>query len=240
MKQYLLQVSYCGDNFYGSQVQKEHRTIEKVLKESVSILLRIETSVRLLSRTDSGVHAIRAWGIFKSDVSLKEAAFLKRLNAVLPLDLKAIKLREVPLDYNPFEVAKSKTYLYLVYNHPYYFPPLWVGRALYVKEKLDVDLMREAAHFLEGLHDFTPFSASGSPRKGGVRLISKVKVIKKGSLIFFYFRGEGFLYKMVRLMAGLLLEVGRGKHPPSIIGDILGGKEYRKKVAPPYGLYLIG
>ncbi len=239
MKKYLLQVSYCGDEFYGSQIQKESRTVEKVLKDVVSILLREDTNVRLLSRTDRGVHAIRAWGFFKSEDILEEAIFLKKINAILPPDLKAFKLKEVCTDFNQLKERKSKTYLYMIYSHPYFFPPFLVKRAIYVKEELDVSLMKEAAGYLEGIHDFTPFSATGSPRNSGVRHLNRVKIIKKDNLFVFYFKGEGFLYKMVRLMVGILLEIGKGKCPPSIIIDILGGKKYRRKVAPPYGLYLI-
>lgn len=240
MKKYYLQVSYIGDNFFGSQLQKDKRTVESVLNQKLQVLLKENIKFKLFSRTDKGVHALKSWGFFFCARSIEDKNFLKKLNSILPSDLKVSQLKEFCEDNNNFNLEAHKSYIYLIYSHEYFFPPLLNNRAYYEYRALNIEAMQLAiSHFL-GEHDFTPFSASGSPRKSGIRTIYKARVIKKGNFVIIYFRGDGFLYKMVRLMVGVLLEIGRGEQSPEIIKEIFSGSKFRRKVAPPYGLYLLG
>ncbi len=239
MIRYILIISYLGDNYCGSQHQKDFPSVEKELSRCISTIIREPIKVKLCSRTDSGVHALRARAFFECNEVINQDTFLKSINSVLPDDIRVLQFFRENCDTGVVLKKRNKTYLYLIYNHKHYFPPYLKHRALWVKEFLDITLMSQANSYLIGNNNWEFFSATGSPRLSTIRNVVNIRILRKGFLIFIYIKGEGFLYKMVRLITGLLLEIGKGNISPNYVKEILAGKTYRRKVVPPYGLYLI-
>lgn len=213
--------------------------MEKELSRCISTILGESVKPKLYSRTDSGVHALRARAFFECNQEINQATFLNSINSVLPDDIRVVQFsRENRGAVNIYKKRK-KTYLYLIYNHKHYFPPYLKQRALWIKEFLDITLMNQATSHLIGNKNWEAFSAAGSPRKNSVRNVVNIRILRRGFLILIFIKGEGFLYKMVRLITGLLLEIGKGNCSPTYVREILTGRTYRRKVVPPYGLYLL-
>jgi len=239
MTRYLLIISYLGNNYCGSQRQKEFPSVEKELSRCISTILGESVKAKLYSRTDSGVHALRARAFFECNQIINQDTFLKSINSVLPDDIRVVLFSREKCEPETVLKKRKKTYLYLIYNHKHYFPPYLKHRALWVKEFLDITLMNQAISHLIGTKNWESFSAAGSPRHNSIRNVVNVRILRKGFLVLIFIKGEGFLYKMVRLITGILLEIGKGNIPPTYVREILAGKTYRRKVVPPYGLYLL-
>ncbi len=185
------------------------------------------------------MHALRARAFFESNRVINQDAFLKSINSVLPDDIKVVQFFREKNEPGTDLKKRKKTYLYLIYNHRQYFPPYLKHRALWVKEFLDVTFMNQATPYLIGTKNWSAFSATGSPRYNSFRNVVNIRILRKGFLVLIFIKGDGFLYKMVRLITGILLEIGKGNVSPTYVKDILAGKPYQRKVVPPYGLYLL-
>ncbi len=241
MKRVKLTVAYDGTNYHGWQIQDNGITIESELNRCLSELLGEETEVVGASRTDSGVHALGNVAVFDTESPIPAEKIAYALNRRLPEDIRIQGSEEVPGDWHPRRRASRKTYEYRIYRGEF---PMPVKRlySFFAYCPLDVELMRRAAAFLEGEHDFKSFCQTGAQVESTVRTIYSLKVEEQGADLVIRVCGSGFLYNMVRIIAGTLMEVGRGKRAPETMPDVLAAKERSAAgpTAPACGLTLIG
>jgi len=242
MKQILLTISYDGTNYGGWQAQANAVTVQEVLQNALSSVLNSPVKLTGASRTDAGVHAFdQKASFFIEDTVLKIP--LKNLplviNAALPSDITVTDARFAAMDFHPRYSAKQKIYRYTILNEKY--PnPLLRNYAWHIHYELDTEKMKTAARFLVGEFDFSAFCASGASVKSFVRTVYETRIEKDGGLIAIYARGDGFLYNMVRIIAGTLMYAGCGKIAPDDIPGIILQKDRAKAgiTAPPHGLTL--
>lgn len=240
MKRVRLKVAYDGTNYCGWQVQPNEVTIEGVLNETLSELLGEEIEVVGASRTDSGVHADGNYCIFDTETHIPAEKIAYAMNQRLPEDITIIKSEEVDEDWHPRFQESMKTYKYRIVNREMPDPI----RRLYshfTYSKLDVDAMKEAAKYLVGEHDFASFCSAGSQVESTIRTIESLEVTQNGDEIDVIVQGNGFLYNMVRIIVGTLLEAGEGKISPSDMQKILDSKDrgLAGKTAVAKGLKLV-
>lgn len=240
MKRVRLKVAYDGTNYCGWQVQPNEVTIEGVLNETLSELLDEEIEVVGASRTDSGVHADGNYCIFDTETHIPAEKIAYAMNQRLPEDITIIKSEEVDEDWHPRFQESMKTYKYRIVNREMPDPI----RRLYshfTYSKLDVDAMKEAAKYLVGEHDFASFCSAGSQVESTIRTIESLEVTQNGDEIDVIVQGNGFLYNMVRIIVGTLLEAGEGKISPSDMQKILDSKDrgLAGKTAVAKGLKLV-
>lgn len=203
----LLTVSYDGTNFYGYQVQPNKRTVQSELENAIFRLTGEKVKTVASGRTDSGVHALDQKVNFKTFSKIPPEKFTDALNAFLPSDVKVLNSKKVSDTFSARYSAKKKTYVYKCYLSKLNMP-LNDRYMVKIPYEIDISLIKTACKVLEGTHDFRCFLASGSSVKDTVRTIYKASVIKKGNELKFSFTGNGFLYNMVRIMVGTLLDIG--------------------------------
>ncbi|MBT9777160.1 tRNA pseudouridine(38-40) synthase TruA [Clostridium sp. MCC353] len=230
MKRVRLIVSYDGTNYCGWQVQPNGITIEEVLNQHLSALLKEEITVIGASRTDSGVHALGNVAIFDTENRMPADKICFALNQRLPEDIRIQKSEEVPLDWHPRKCNCTKTYEYRIlnrkidmpvsrlYSHFCYFP-------------LDVEKMKAAAGFIVGEHDFKSFCTVRSQAEETVRTIYSLDIDRRDDMITIRISGSGFLYNMVRIIAGTLMKVGMGVYLPEHVEEIIDARD-RQKAGP--------
>lgn len=238
MINYLVKISYIGKNYCGWQVQKNGTSVCAVVQKAVETAIRHKTDIVGCGRTDACVNAYGYCFNFKTDEKLNESKFLISLNALLPEDISAISVKEVPEDFHARYNAKGKSYIYKIWNKPYINPFLF-GLCYNYSKPLDVEKMRKASEYLVGKQDFYPFMAAGSTVSDTVRTIYKFDITEDNGLITVKVIGSGFLYKMVRSLVGFLFTVGKGDVIPEYAPEILESKD-RSKIGftmPPEGLY---
>lgn len=241
MKRVKLIVAYDGTNYCGWQVQPNGETIESVLNQHLSRLLGEEIVVTGASRTDSGVHSLGNVAIFDTNTRMPADKISFALNQKLPADIVVQDSCEVPADWHPRYQKGRKTYEYRILNAIFRNPTRRIDTYFY-HHTLDVDAMAEAARYLEGEHDFKSFCAVGAQVKTTTRTIYDCKVGKKGDIITIKVTGDGFLYNMVRIIAGTLIKVGAGDIKPEEIPQILEkcDRNAAGPTAPAHGLTMIG
>ena len=240
MRRIKLIVSYDGTDYCGWQVQPGKRTIEGELNKALCSLLREEIAVIGASRTDSGVHGLGNIAVFDTESRIPGEKFSYALNQRLPEDIVVQSSSEAAPDYHPRKCSSTKTYEYRIWNDT--FPnPLNHRYATFVYTPLDVERMSRGAKFLEGEHDFTSFCSVATQVESKVRTIYSLEVIREGKMITLRVKGSGFLYNMVRIIAGTLIKVGQGVMEPELIPEILEAKDRQKAgpTAPPEGLTLV-
>ena len=240
MKRIKLVAAYDGTNYHGSQIQNNGETIEGVLKKELSSLLQEEISLIGASRTDAGVHARGNVYVFDTESRIPPEKFAYALNARLPEDLRIQDSCEVPAEFHPRHQDTVKTYEYRVLNRKLPLPEYRLY-AHFTYETLDVEKIQEACRYFIGEHDFASFCAAGSQVESTVRTIYDLHVEKQGDLLTISVTGNGFLYNMVRIIAGTLLKVGNGAIAPEDIGKIIEGKDrtLAGPTAPAKGLTLV-
>ena len=241
MKRIKLEVAYDGTDYCGWQIQPEDITIEKVLNDNLSQLLGEEIKVIGASRTYSGVHALGNVALFDTKSKIPGERMAQALNARLPEDIIIQSSREVSADFHPRFQDTQKTYEYTFYNASF-DNPITRRYHHFVYVPLDVEKMKEAARYFLGEHCFISLCSSRAQVTSYVREIYACDIRQDGNYIIMRVTGSGFLYNMVRLMAGTLLEVGRGKKDPEWVKEILESEE-RVPVGPKLpakGLTLIG
>jgi len=241
MKRIMLTVAYDGTNYHGWQRQPNGETIESVLNRCLSGLLREETEVIGASRTDSGVHALCNVAVFDTSTNIPPEKLSYALNARLPADIKIRGSREVDASFHPRHCDSRKTYEYRIFNAEFPMPTERLY-AHFSYTTYDVERMREAAGYFVGTHDFKSFCSVDTQAESTVRLIEQADVKKTGDLIVFRVAGRGFLYHMVRIMAGTLMEGGRGNLEPQEMERILAARDRSAAgpTAPACGLTLTG
>jgi tRNA pseudouridine38-40 synthase len=240
MQRYKCTISYDGTLFSGYQVQPNKRTVQLEVEGALKKLHKgNEVKITASGRTDAGVHAKGQVIHYDSPLVITDEKWVKALQAVLPDDIVVIKVEKVDLTFHARYHPKGKEYRYFIrrstvkdpftrhYQFQYGYP-------------LDVDKMREGALYLLGSHDFTSFCSAKTEVVDRVRTITKIELIEDGDELMFRFVGDGFLYNMVRILVGTLLEVGRGLRSPDDIPQMIEQKkrQYAGKTAPAHGLYL--
>lgn len=240
MKEYKLTLAYNGKSYSGMQIQTNANTIEAELRKVFKLLFREDYDYTYSSRTDAGVHALGQVLVLRTNTTMPMKQIPKAMNANLPKDIVIRDIEEAFEGFHPRYHAKYKTYRYQVYGDPFR-NPLLNDRAYYIHKDLDMVRMKEAMAYFIGEHDFIAFSSKGMSVQTTVRTIYDIKLTIEGSVIDIDITGSGFLYNMVRIMVGALVQVGLGVYEPSFIGDILKAKDRSliKRVAPAHGLTLM-
>jgi tRNA pseudouridine38-40 synthase len=239
-KRVMLTVAYDGTNYHGWQVQPNGETIEGVLNRCLSELLQEKIEVIGASRTDAGVHALGNVAVFDTGTQIPAEKIAYALNARLPEDIRIQASKEVAPDFHPRHCESRKTYEYRIYNAEFPMPTERLY-SYFTYVNLNTAQMQEAASYLVGTHDFKSFCSVNSQAESTVRQVDSIAVEKTGNLITIRVAGRGFLYNMVRIIAGTLMEVGRGHMPPQDIVGILEAKDRSKAgpTAPACGLTLV-
>ena len=240
MKRIKLVTAYDGTNYHGSQIQNNGETIEGVLKMELSSLLKEDIQIIGASRTDAGVHARGNVFVFDTESRIPPEKFTYALNARLPEDIRIQDSEEVPLTFHPRHQDTVKTYEYRVLNRKLPLPEYRL-HTHFTYEALNIEKMQQACKFFIGEYDFASFCAAGSQVESTVREIYDLHVKKEGDLITISVTGNGFLYNMVRIIAGTLLKVGGGQILPEDIPEIIRGKDrsLAGPTAPAKGLTLV-
>lgn len=239
-KRVRLTVAYDGTNYHGWQVQPGAVTIEGELNRCLSELLQEDIQVIGASRTDSGVHALGNIAVFDTAARMPAEKFAYALNQRLPEDIRIQDARQVPPDWHPRHCNSRKTYEYRIYLSEF---PMPVKRlySLFSYHKLNLENMREGAAYLEGEHDFKSFCQVGAQVETTVRTICSAEVLEEKDEVVIRVCGTGFLYNMVRIIVGTLLEIGQGKREPMEMISILEAKDRKMAgpTAPAHGLTLV-
>lgn len=239
-KRIRLTVAYDGTNYHGWQLQNNGITIESELNRCLSDLFGERIEVIGASRTDSGVHALGNVAVFDTESRMPAEKVSYALNQRLPEDIRIQKSEEVPADWHPRHCESRKTYEYRVYRGEF---PMPVKRlySYFTYRPLDVKKMQRAAKYLEGEHDFKSFCQTGAQVESTVRTVYSVDVEEQGAELLIRVCGNGFLYNMVRIIVGTLLEVGQGKRTPESMTAVLEAKDRSAAgaTAPACGLTLI-
>ena len=236
-----LTVAYDGTNYHGWQLQPNGITIESVLNQALSDLLGENIAVIGASRTDAGVHSLGNAAVFDTNTRIPAEKISYALNQRLPEDIVIQESKEVAADFHPRHCNSRKTYQYKILNRQ--FPDPTRRRDTYFYHyDLDVKKMREAAGYLVGEHDFKSFCSIHTSVETTVRTIYVIDVKKEGDVITIRIEGSGFLYNMVRIIAGTLVEVGNGRLEPKALQQILDKKDRSAAgpTAPACGLTMIG
>lgn len=239
MTRYRITLSYDGSDYAGWQIQPNGRTVQETLEQAVRTLTGETVKIHGSGRTDQGVHA--RMQVAHLDLEMdRKINMAKALNSVLPADIRILKVEKAAADFHARRSAAGKEYRYFIWNAEL-LPPFLRRYRTHVRRRLDVEAMRRAAALLTGRHDFAAFTANPNREVDGtVRHLTALRVLKRGSEIVIVARGEGFLYKMVRSLAGFLIRVGEGGVRPEEAAAILHSRQRTARVptAPPEGLFL--
>ncbi len=240
MRNIKLTIEYDGKDFYGWQKQPNKLNIQGEIEKAIYNITKEEVDLIGSGRTDAGVHALGQIANFKTNSNISIEKLPLALNSQLKNSIIIKKAEVVDERFHSRYNAKQKTYRYIINNSQ-------CGTAIYrnleycFPIELDVEKMKEATKYFEGEHDFKAFKSSGTSGKNSVRTIYKAIVKKEGERIIIELTGNGFLYNMVRIISGTLLDVGMGKIAPDEIENIIESKDRQKagKTLPAHGLYLV-
>ena len=240
MKRIMLTVAYDGTAYHGWQLQPRAVSVEEVLNRELSRVTGEEIKVKGTSRTDAGVHAEGNLCIFDTESPIPPEKFSYAVNRSLPADIVIQESREVPADFHPRKWDSEKTYEYRIVccRHA---DPLRSRYAFCCYYDLDVRRMQEAARYLVGEYDFTSFCSADTEKEDHVRRILALSAEQQEDEIIIRVTGNGFLYNMVRIIAGTLMEVGKGRIPPAAVAEIRDAKDRKAAgpTAPACGLRLV-
>lgn len=240
VRRIMLTIAYDGTNYCGFQVQPNGITVQEELNRALTKLLGTKTRTIGASRTDAGVHARGNVAVFDTTARMGGDKFAFALNTYLPDDIRIQGSREVSREFHPRYTETVKTYEYRILNR--IFPdPTRRLYSLHWYGPLDTDAMQKAASYLVGAHDFRSFASSGFSSDSTVRTIYEATIKKDDDLIRFRISGNGFLYNMVRIIAGTLIEIGRGDIPADDMPAILEARDRSAAgaTAPAHGLTLM-
>lgn len=240
MRNIKLTIEYDGKDFNGWQKQPNKLNIQGSIEQAIYQITGEKVELNASGRTDAGVHALGQVANFKTNSNIPIEKFAIAINTKLKKSIRILKAEEVDERFHSRLSCKRKTYRYIINNSEQ-------GTAIYrnletnIPYHLDETKMNEAAKYFIGEHDFKAFKASGTSSKSSVRTIYDAKVYRQGDRIYIELTGNGFLYNMVRIISGTLVEVGMGKIHPEKIAEIIQSKNREKagKTLPPQGLYLV-
>ena len=241
MRNLKLTIRYDGTEFFGWQTQPGRRTVQETVEAAIRAITR-EDRVRLncSGRTDSGVHAVAQVANVYTASKLACPVLLKAINSQLPADVCVRSIEEAPQSFCANKDAVRKTYRYVIRDGR--IPDPFLRRyAWFVRQTLDVDAMRRASRCLLGRHDFRCFETEWPNRLTSVRTITRLAVARFGETVWVDVEADGFLYNMVRAIAGTLVQVGRGFWPEGRVAEVLAAMDRRRAgpTAPPEGLFLL-
>ena len=240
MKRIKLTVAYDGTNYSGWQIQPNAPTVEQVLDSAVYALTGENVHVTGASRTDAGVHGLGNVAVFDTESTIPGERFSYALNRYLPEDVSIQESRQVADTFHPRHCNTRKTYEYKILNTTFPVPQLR-NYSWHVPGKLDVDKMQEAAELLVGEHDFKSFCCVRSQTETTIRHIYSLNVRREDDFVILSITGNGFLYNMVRIIAGTLVQIGKGQLCSDDIKKMLELRDrtVAGQTAPPQGLTLM-
>lgn len=224
----------------GWQKQPNKLNIQGEIERAIETITGEKVDLTASGRTDAGVHAIGQVANFKTNSTLPIEKFAIAINSKLKKSIRIQKAEEVEEKFHSRYNCKQKTYRYII-NNGEQGSAIYRNLEYYVPIKLDIEKMKKAIKYFEGEHDFKGFKASGTSSKSSVRKIYETNIIIEGERIIIELTGNGFLYNMVRIIAGTLVDVGLGKIKAEEISKIIESKDRTKagKTLPPYALYLV-
>lgn len=239
MRNIKIEIEYDGTNYCGWQVQQNGITIQGEIIKALEKLTGKDITVHGSGRTDAGVHARGQVANFILENNIPVKRLPLALNSNLPKDISIINAKEVPADFHARYSATGKRYIYHIYESNYR-SALLRNYSYHVHYRLDHDKMKEAARVFVGSHDFKGFMASGSSVENTVRTINKLDIRKENKSLYICIEGDGFLYNMVRIIVGTLVEIGIGKMETGQIKKALesGERTDAGHTAPAQGLFL--
>lgn len=240
-KNYKLKISYDGSRYFGWEHQPDRETIQGKIETVLARMVDKDmVDVIGAGRTDAGVHARAMIANVQLDTQMSPEEIRDYANRYLPDDIAILEVREAADRFHARYKAVGKTYQYTcfdgsvkpVFDRKYYTP---------MDQELDVEAMQEAAHFLEGKHDYKSFCGNSRMKKSTVRIVDTITVRRRKGYVYLTFHGTGFLQNMVRIMSGTLIEVGLGRKRPEEVGEILEAcdRKVAGPTAPAKGLCLL-
>ena len=240
MRNIKLIIEYDGKKFGGWQKQPNKLNIQGEIEKAIEEITGEAVELNASGRTDAGVHSLGQTANFKTNSEINISKMAIAINSKLKQSIRIIKAEEVDEKFHARYSCKGKKYKYVINNSKY-------GSAIYrdleyhMPIKLNVEAMQKGIKYFEGEHDFKGFKASGTSSKSSVRTIYSAKVIEDGERIIVEIEGNGFLYNMVRIISGTIVDVGLGKIKPEEIPEIIESKDRTRagKTLPPQGLYLV-
>ena len=240
MRNIKLKIEYDGKEFNGWQKQPTKLNIQGEIERAIKDITGEEVELIASGRTDAGVHALGQVANFKTNSNIPVEKFPIALNTKLKRSIRILSAEQVEENFHSRYNCKKKTYRYVINNSEN-------GTAIYrnleynFSQRLDIEKMKKAAQYFIGEHDFKGFKASGTSSKSSVRKIYKAEIYKENEKIIIELTWNGFLYNMVRIISGTLIDVGIGKIMPEEISEIIksGERERAGKTLPPQGLYLV-
>lgn len=234
-----LKLQYDGTNYHGWQIQKNGVTIQQTLTDAIAAVTGERVTVIGCGRTDAGVHAMNYVCNFRTSSRVPSDKYPYALNSHLPDDIRVFEAEEAEEDFHASDCAVKKRYVYRILNSG--INDAFLGKyAWHVKTPLDIDAMRKASKAFLGEHDFIGFASSGMSVKTTVRTIYSLDIVKEGNLLTLDICGNGFLYNMVRIIAGTLVYIGTGRLDPLDMERIIASKcrDEAGITAPAHGLFL--
>ncbi len=240
MRTIKLIIQYDGTSYCGWQEQANGPTIQETVELALARILGQRVRVQAAGRTDAGVHALAMPAVFRTESTIPLKAFVEGVNCHLPKDIAVQDAAEVPHEFRVIGGALHKTYRYTIYNAPVR-APLQHHTAWHVRAGLNLEAMRAAAGLFEGEHDFAAFRGQNCTAVTSRRRIDGVVIDRQGPFVSIEVTGGGFLKNMVRIMAGTLVDIGRGRFEPEHITSLLQCPDRKRAgvTAPPQGLCLV-
>ena len=240
MRNIKLIVEYDGSRYYGLQKQPNKETVQSEIERAIKEITNEEVTITYSGRTDAGVSAYGQVISFKTNTDIPVDRLPLALNSHLKKSIIVQSAEEVEESFHPRYSCKGKKYMYVI-NNSRYGSAIFRKNEYHVPQNLDVDSMKKAIKYFEGTHDFKAFKASGTSNKDSVRTIYEANIFAENDRINIQLRGNGFLYNMVRIITGTLIDVGLGKIKLEDIPDIIESKDRKRagKTVPPHGLYLM-
>lgn len=243
MNTYKLHLAYDGTNYNGWQIQPNATSIMEILEKALHAILREEVRLIGSGRTDGGVHALEQVAHFRTEQEVDTKRLFISMNGMIPHDIRLLQIEKVDSSFHAQRSAKRKIYHYHLCIGPIVrpFDRLY---CTHIRDPIDIELLKEAAKRFIGTHDFKSFANSaskGAAGKNAVRTIFRIDVIETASGVRLEFEGNGFLYKMVRNIVGMMLSVASKRSPLEEIDHLFEAKDRRRspKSAPARGLFLV-
>lgn len=238
MKNIKLVIAYDGSKFNGFQIQPDVRTVQEELEKALKVLTKEKISIISAGRTDAGVHAEYHVSNFYTNSDLPGISYKYKLKKYLTKDIIILSSEEVEEKFHSRYDAISKTYRYIIYNDELFYP-FYNDYKLHINHKLDINKMIKASKYLLGEHDFSAYMKLGQD-KNPIRSLDKIEIYKKDKEIILEFTAQSFLHNQIRIMVGLLIDIGRGFREVDYVNYIFENNVKRAaKTYGPQGLYLI-
>ena len=239
MRNLKVRIGYRGTAYHGFQRQENAVSVQNILEDRLSSLTASQVRINGCSRTDTGVHANEFIFSFKTESMIPCSSIVRGMNSLLPDDIAVFDCEEAEEDFHARYSCKGKEYVYKILNRAVPDPFLY-DLALHYPFAMDADKMNRAAEYIVGTHDFTSFCGSLGAKEDSVRTVFDSHVDRAGDMVTLTVSGDGFLYNMVRIIAGTLIYVNEGKFSPEDIPAIIESRDRSRAgiTAKPHGLYL--